>query len=283
MLIRLPGADFSAENIGTIVVPHSLNAFTEAAIAASGNASLTDLQKYALDDFFLTIGAGGISSSVIAGKMRYVFLPILAGSLDKALVDYKSGDFSVVASPSSTYWSLNKGLVAEDSGSSGAITFSLNSPILADSASLLVLRGIISPGGAIGNQHYLSLRGKTNTGRWLSFYQYGASDTTPVGKLSTGGLPGQWISGSTEETRPTPQGYNIYGGIAQKILGGVVSTITPPEVDFSTETSQTVYAFGMSSKNVLPTALAMLGEGLTDAELSACLEAITNLRDAFGL
>ena len=56
MILVLKNADFSAKNIGQVQVTVNLHAFTEAAIQASGNTSLTAEQKSALDSLFLSMG-----------------------------------------------------------------------------------------------------------------------------------------------------------------------------------------------------------------------------------
>ena len=278
MIIKLPQADFSADNIGTITVPRTLSAFTLAAIEASGRTDLTDLQKAALDDFFLAIGAGE-AGETIASKMKYIFIPAIAGELAKSLINYKSTDFTVEKTPDSSVWSVSsKGLVASDSGSSKAITIALSTPLMANNACLLFFRGDLFGTTNPGNQHYLSIRGVTNNSKLLSMYQY--QNTEKAGHFTTGGLPSQWVTGSYNETYPTVNGYNLNSGGAKKVVGGTVSSLTAPSVDMSTEASQTVYAFGMSSKNTIPTAFAMLGQGLTDTELTDLLPVINRLRDA---
>lgn len=278
MIIKLPQADFSADNIGTVTVPRTLSAYTLAAIEAGGRNNLTDLQKAALDDFFIAIGAGEAGAN-IASKMKYIFIPSIAGELAKSLVNYKDSDFTVVKTPDSSVWSVSsKGLVASDNGSSKAITWTLSTPLMADNACLLFFRGDLFGATNPGNQHYLSIRGVTSTSKWLSMYQY--QNTENAGHFTTGGLPSQWISGGFDETYPTINGYNLTSSGAKKIIGGAVSSVNALSVDMSTESSQTIYAFGMSSKNTIPTAFAMLGEGLTDTELTDLLPVINRLRDA---
>lgn len=277
MIVSLKSANFSADNIGQITVPHPLSDYTLAAIAAGGRTNLSDAQKTALDVFFTTIGAGTPDS--IASRMRYIFIPAFAGSLSTALVNYKDSTFAVEKTPDSTVWSVNaSGLVAADSGSSKAITLTLASPLRENNACLLFFRGALMPTTNPGNQHYLSIRGVQSTSKWLSMYQY--QNTETLGHFTTGGLPSQWITGGYTEEVPTINGYNLKGTTAKKIIGGTVSDVTAPSVDMSTETSQTIYAFGMSSKNTVPTAFAMLGEGLTDLELSAVINAVESLKNA---
>lgn len=278
MIIRLPEADFSANNVGKITVPRQISEFTISAILAGGRTDLSDTQKSVLDAFFETIGVNEIGNT-IASRLSYLFIPMLASDLSKALINYKNNNFVIEGTPNSTYWSVNhKGLVGLTSASAGAITLSLSTPLLANNCCLLFFRGEPMT-EEIGNQHYLSIRGKQTTSKWLTMYQYIAAGNA---NFSTGGLPSQWITGGyTETNKATINGYNLKSTVAKKIIGGVVSNVTAPSVDMSTETSQTIYAFGMSSKNTTPTAFAMLGQGLTESELSSVIASLEQLRNVF--
>lgn len=66
----------------------TMQQFTLDAIAASGNATMTDAQKLALNHFFYRIGA--IDNNGIYAKLGGLFMPLICGDvLAKALVDYK--------------------------------------------------------------------------------------------------------------------------------------------------------------------------------------------------
>ena len=86
MILVLKGADFSANNIGKIDLPRELSDFTKAALSASGNTSLSDEQKLALDNFFINIGA--VSNTGIWRKIKVLFLPILAADKERAFTNY---------------------------------------------------------------------------------------------------------------------------------------------------------------------------------------------------
>lgn len=69
-------------------VLETMQQFTLDAITASGNSSMTDAQKWALNHFFYQIGA--IGNSGIYTKLGGLYLPLICGGvLAKALVDYK--------------------------------------------------------------------------------------------------------------------------------------------------------------------------------------------------
>lgn len=58
------------------------------AIAASGNTSMTDAQKYALNHFFYQLGA--VDNSALWSKIDGIILPFLANDAAHSIVDYKT-------------------------------------------------------------------------------------------------------------------------------------------------------------------------------------------------
>lgn len=89
MIIRLSRADFSANNIGKYEFPKKLSQFTLNAIAASGKV-MTDEQKYAMEDFFTSIGA--IDNNGIWAKLDKVYIPFIGADVTKGLVNYKDNN-----------------------------------------------------------------------------------------------------------------------------------------------------------------------------------------------
>lgn len=67
----------------------TMQQFTLDAIAASGNTSMTDAQKWALNHFFIKIGA--ISNSGVYTKLQVIGLPFIGSSLNTAVINYKEG------------------------------------------------------------------------------------------------------------------------------------------------------------------------------------------------
>ena len=106
MIIVLKDANFANNNIGEVEVPRLINQFTLNAIAASGN-TFTEAQTAALDDFFEAVGAFGTQSSIWS-KLSKVYMPMLAGSLARAVVNYKDNNVDVV--PSDYYKIVNHGI-----------------------------------------------------------------------------------------------------------------------------------------------------------------------------
>jgi len=81
------GADFSALKIDKVSIPRELNTTTLAWITASGNDSLTEAQKTALDDLVLALKANNNS---LMSKIKRLWLPMIAGSKATSLYEYKN-------------------------------------------------------------------------------------------------------------------------------------------------------------------------------------------------
>lgn len=137
MILVLNRADFSENNLGQVEITTILDEFTLNAIELSGNDSLTDAQKSALNTFFKNIGAFGTKSNIFS-KLRFLYLPILAGSLDKSLINYKTSDVSLV--PSNTKFQLrNKGITGVSGGTNAYIDIT-SSAFSATNLSVCALR-----------------------------------------------------------------------------------------------------------------------------------------------
>lgn len=176
MIIQLVNADFSADNVGKIEMPRVLNPFTIAAIEASGNQSLTDEQKLSLDIFFEELGAFGTLSNLWE-KMSLVFLPIIAGALNKSLVNYK--DNTVMATPSSSYFALANGslnvIQTTDIGA-GAVELNTNMKIdLSDFSMFLYDRSRITSsandmgiGSKASHKNSITIKGTGGSGNLIN-------------------------------------------------------------------------------------------------------------------
>lgn len=153
MVIVLKDADFSASNIGQIEIEVKIDEFTEAAITASGNASMTTSQQNALNSFFKTLGAFG-GNGTIWNKLTFLWLPVISGDLAHSLVNYK--DNVVSATPNSTYWALNNnGIKAVGSPSDG----------IAVTAPSSISKSDVSVFGIGDNQVRFLIVGSSNPGR----------------------------------------------------------------------------------------------------------------------
>lgn len=275
MIIVLKGADFSENNLGQVEVDINPNEYTTAALSAGGRTGLNNNQISSLNNFFNVIGAGEVDS--IASKIRYLFMPILAGNVSKALINYKNENFTVEATPSATNWVLStKGIKGVDTTGTGNIQLTLTEPIIQNNACLIYFQGEAETGTSNHQNHFLSLRGKQNDSKWLSSYRYGSN---------YGGLPNQWWGGGISETIPSVMGYNLPStGNGQRCVKDVISAgTTTPAVDMSDQTSQTVYVFGANTKNNIPASFAMLSESLTAEQFTNVINAVIRVRNAFVL
>ena len=62
--------------------------FTIDAITASGNAEMTDAQKWALNHLFYALGKFDDSENSVWNKIDFVFLPIISKAVDHSCIDY---------------------------------------------------------------------------------------------------------------------------------------------------------------------------------------------------
>lgn len=107
-------------------VLETMQQFTLNAIAASGNNNMTDSQKWALNKFFVSIGAP--DNSGVFAKTKGLFLPLICNdNIVKAMYDYKNNAlYSVNAGVS---FDSNHGLIADSSSTTnifGNTTFSFD-------------------------------------------------------------------------------------------------------------------------------------------------------------
>lgn len=70
--------------------------FTLDAITKSGNSSMTDSQKFALNHFFYQVGA--IENTEIWSKIRTIFIPIIGATKSNIVLDYKNDGVSIKSS-----------------------------------------------------------------------------------------------------------------------------------------------------------------------------------------
>lgn len=106
MVIKLSEADFSAKNIGQVDIT-VVSEFTQDAILASGNTTMTEQQKSALEKFFIAVGAK--NNSGVWAKLNKVYIPFLAGDLAHAMINYK-GNANDSTLDATKYVMRNKGV-----------------------------------------------------------------------------------------------------------------------------------------------------------------------------
>lgn len=128
--VTISASYMSKNTVKNVTVTFDLNLLeaTEMAIEASGNTAMTTSQKLSLDKFMRTVGAETEGS--IWSKMKLSFMPVLANSVDKAMVNYSTNLPAVTLSGSE--WQLrNKGVVGKLESMSGTTRLAITSPILA--------------------------------------------------------------------------------------------------------------------------------------------------------
>lgn len=135
MIIRLSGADFSANNIGTIQLLKEVTQETRD-LLANYSRTFTKSQMLAVQDFI-----DGLKSEGIWSHIENLYIPALAGDLSETLFDVKGG--VVDANPSADYYLIE---------SNGLRTkfYSSNTVIPTNS------RAIINVNGSYMNQHYMA-------------------------------------------------------------------------------------------------------------------------------
>lgn len=281
MVLKLNGADFSANNLGQIEVTTELHPFTEAAILASGNNSLANVQKSALNNLFLAMGVDG--SNNVMGKMRKVYLPIIAGDLSKALINYAADNFPSDKNLNSSKWTLRShGLVGLASGDN--ITFTESSPLLVDNMSMFWLRTELMQAGVDDSTYVFTLRGVATTSKFLGIRQQSVSSDRYI-SLGTYGSWGDALpkSGDVIKAYGVTSRNDYYStNFNQNGAFGSLAARTTP--DMSTETTQTLYVFGLSSvQTAKPYAVAMYGEAITKEQAELLCEKIDALWAAFNV
>ena len=106
--IIIKKADFSSVSIGHVDIPRELSKDTLAWIALSGNTTMTNEQKYALDDFITTL-----KTSSVYNKIDKMHLPLLASDKTHALVDYKNKKDDAIQALLDVYTFRNHGILSE--------------------------------------------------------------------------------------------------------------------------------------------------------------------------
>lgn len=134
MILRLSGADFSANNIGTMLFARELTAET-ITLLSNYTRTLSEAQKFAVQDFL-----DGLKVEGIWAHIENLYIPALAGDLSETLYDVKGG--VVDANPSADYYLIER---------NGLRTNFYSSKTVIPTKS----RAIINVNGSYMNQHYM--------------------------------------------------------------------------------------------------------------------------------
>ena len=279
MIIKINGADFSQNNLGKVVVTTELAPFTKAAIAASGNDSLTLTQKVMLNDLFLKMGVDG--SNDVMSKIHRLYLPIIAGDVSHALINYKDSSFVNDMVLDSSHWTLrSNGLVGIAPGQN--INHVESNPIMQDNFFELFLRTELVTFGVDDTSYAMVLRGKTNTNAFLGLNQQSVSNDTMCALSSYGAEWGSWDKRTDAIKTSGVNSASTYNDVLKRGVYTHEDTPKTTNVDMSGETSQDLYVLGLNSTNTTkPYGVLMLGEALDSQDFLNIANAVDNLYSSF--
>ncbi len=295
MVIRLDGADFSDNNLGKIYVG-VLDNFTKAAITASGNSSMTDGQKAALNTFFETLGAFGTASNIWS-KLDKVYLPLIADDVANAMINYV--DNSADTTPSSDYWQLrNRGIVGSfETRTTDRLTYTKNNffidmlnvsifTLATENNTYNGIRSLLNYQGSNGSSRFLIQDSLSSVGkRIMNFTGISPSgNATLLGTYDEGFAKnkalGFSVNTATDVTNITSDGsfMTVAGGA---VLNNVVTetnsaTYKPLCVaNYSADANQR-----SNNTSTAPYGAIIIGKRLTQAEmttLKGAMEALANV------
>lgn len=278
MIVQINNADFSEKNIGKIST--GIDPFTIAAIAASGNTTMSNNQKIALNTFFKQIGATQGSTSQIFGKMKFIYLPMIAADVAKALVNYKTNNVDFAPS-SDDYQIRNHGIVKTSSHSGFTKVIDKISP---DNFSMTVLRNeVYTVEDPISNEVAtctFGLRGVSDTSIWIgSFYINKSTAGTSVNMAMTGLASSPFATSPLSADAIAAQTINSDGNKVYRLINNTLSSKDKSLADFSGETSQRLYVF--LSAVYKPVGAMIIGESLSNDEMYVINNALNELKNYF--
>lgn len=262
-------------NNPNLPILETMQQYTIDAIAASGNNSLTDAQKWALNDLFLALGVDG--SKQVLSKIRKLYLPMIADDVSKALINYATDSFVEDDTPNSANWELrNHGITQKASGQS--FTLTLDNPLLATNFTQMWLRTENMVSGVDDMCINLIVRGKTDKNQRVGLVESSVNSNQNI-QMSTFGFDNFCYSYDKSEEQRCVAGisYRAANDISRQLFenydlvtdGSVTAT-----ADMSSETSQTLYLLGQANQIApKPFGFILLGEAIPDADFR-------NIRDA---
>lgn len=281
MIIRLSRADFSANNIGKYDFPKELlSNFTKDAIAASGKV-MTDEQKYAMEDFFKSIGA--IDNNGIWAKLDKVYIPFIGTDVTKGLINYKTNNLDNTLNANNLTL-VNGGVKVK--GSSNVTPADANNVVDNyvwnwDSKSVFVLNTEpLVLDGSIPSIYQLSA-GYTNnvSNNWEGFkikntannviyFRIDQKNTSPIGDNS-------YIENGKIVARPQLIGASSNGSNIICMLGnGITKTFEVANPYQADSTPHTLYPFAVSINGIIKPEMKacgalILGDYLTEEEMKS--------------
>lgn len=261
----------SADN-PDLPILETMQQFTLNAIAKSGNVSMTDEQKWALNHFFYQVGAVG--NTGIWNKIRTIFIPIIGATKNNIVLDYKNDGVSMNSSSKSM---VNQGGALE--AVSGLAIFSTNYPNLTATLKGSAFCAVAAVGSSMDSNTYVGIK----TGEisrisgiagspYVNSCLYDDGTTTVTKRFSESSVTA--ILGNF--------GSDAIKGYAVKD-GNIIETTTTAYGDYDSAVSSVtneVYAI-LCKAGVKYGLLAEFSFELTDDEAKTFLSASVELRNAF--
>lgn len=291
MIIRLSRADFSANNIGKYEFPKELSQFTLDAIAASGKV-MTDEQKYAMEDFFTSIGA--IDNNGIWAKLDKVYIPFIGADVTKGLMNYKNNNLDNTLNADNLTL-VNGGVKVK--GSSNLTPADANNVVDNyvwnwESKSVLMLNTeplIID--ASISSVYQLSVYTGSVSNKWQGFkiintvnhvikFVIDQSNTNLIGQPD-------YIQNYSLVTRPQLIGASSNGSNVICMLGnGITKTFAVASSYQADNTPHTLYPFGEAIDGRISAAMKacgalILGDYLTETEMKSLQSDVETLYSKF--
>jgi hypothetical protein len=259
--------------------------FTLDAIAASGNASLTDDQKWALNHFFYQLGK--FDESGLWSKFTFIMLPILASQVDHACIDYIDNTNRKAAGIQ--YASLvNKGIamsansyyaektIGAASNTDFSIFMAVSQATNQDSA-LINVTGTDAYYSGVELYLWQNIISQTVVKPQSFGFSGGGADSpfTYANNLKPSVIKAFSVSSWDGSSKS-----GIHGAIVEdgKVKLGNISIQPAKYVAFSVESGAKVFVKGSASSD--PMQMVICGKGMTEAELVRVTNAVNDLRNA---
>lgn len=259
----------------TLPVLHVMQQYTLDAIAASGNNSVTDNQKWALNELFYALDKYDMTEDSIWNKIEVIYLPLIAGSISNAAVNYKDLTSYHI---DNAFIMSERGVIVDPQYTSGTRYFGSfipsNTEINADNISIIQAYGVDSDAKMNGNGFCLA---DNNTVK----LRY-ASNNTRTGiiesdfYISTRDAVGS-VRGITVKNTSDYFIYTILNNNISK-LSALWNDNNYQELTFSDKTYSVVMQV---STNNNPIQVIIGGEALPEDKMQKILLAVNTLRTAF--
>lgn len=275
--IIIKKADFSSVSIGHVDIPRELSKDTLAWIALSGNTTMTNEQKYALDDFITTL-----KTSSVYNKIDKMHLPLLANDKTHALVDYKNKKDDVIQALLDVYTFRNHGILSETNVSTPKIDPDYQRSVSDISLYCFATEGMLEE--SVSTMNYLNSVGDEHSDS-VELETYQDFNNVQI-RCSINGDAHRYIADTTTaKFSPGFFGFSISGNtiMYMKRDGSVVSTSSG---DY-TDAVRTGYSLlGLNKKSDVQhsaTGAFIVGSALTNEEVTLLRNAIVTLATALGV